>query len=194
MTHPTLRRLLPTVAMLLALPAFAADTYKIDPVHSLVGFKVKHLGLASVHGRFTKFAGTLVVDPADISKSSVDVTIDTASITTENEMRDNHLRTPDFFDAAKFPAITFKSNSVKQVSPGQLEVTGTFTLKGTAKTVVIPVKDWSTKPGMQPNSMNAGLEATLTIDRNDYKVGISKFDAVVSNNVEISLEVEANRQ
>jgi polyisoprenoid-binding protein YceI len=189
----TPRRLSAVLALVLALPA-AAETYKIDPVHSAVGFRVKHMAVTRVNGRFTKFSGTINLDPANVSKSTVDVTIDAASIATDNDMRDKHLRTPDFFDADKYPAITFKSTSVKEVAKGQLEVTGTFTLKGVSKTIVIPVKDWGTAPGMQPNSMNAGMEASLVINRADFNVGVSKFDAVVGKDVEINLTVEANRQ
>jgi polyisoprenoid-binding protein YceI len=193
MTHLTPRRIAAALALLASLPAFAADTYKIDPVHSSVGFRVTHLLVTKVNGRFTKFSGAITVDQANLAKSSVDVAIETDSIRTDNDTRDNHLRTPDFFDAAKYPAITFKSTSVKQVAPDQLDVTGTLTIKGVSKTVVVPVKNWITAPGMAPNSMNAGLEATLKIDRSEFNVGISKFDAVISKDVELNLTVEANK-
>ena len=102
---------------LAALPALAQDVYKIDPVHSEVSFKIRHL-LAKTSGRFTKFGGTIKVDTADISKSSVEVSIDAASINTDNEGRDKHLKTADFFDVEKFPTITFKSTSVKSIKTG----------------------------------------------------------------------------
>ena len=194
MTH-TASRLLAATALLLALPTFAADTFQIDPVHSNVGFRVTHLLVTKVNGKFSKTAGTIVLDPADITKSSVNVTIDAASINTDNDARDNHLRTPDFFDAAKFPTITFKSTSVKEVAKGELEVTGTFTLKGVSKTIVVPVKNWVTAPNpMKPGGALAGLEANLKINREDFNVGISKFDAVVSKDVEININVEASKQ
>ena len=194
MTH-TASRLLAATALLLALPTFAADTFQIDPVHSNVGFRVTHLLVTKVNGKFSKTAGTIVLDPADITKSSVNVTIDAASINTDNDARDNHLRTPDFFDAAKFPTITFKSTAVKEVAKGELEVTGTFTMKGVSKTIVVPVKNWVTAPNpMKPGGALAGLEANLKINREDFNVGISKFDAVVSKDVEININVEASKQ
>ena len=195
MTHTAARRLLSAAALLLALPAFAADTFQIDPVHSNVGFRVTHMLVSKVNGKFSKASGTITLDPANLAKSSVDVTIDAASINTDNDARDNHLRTPDFFDAAKYPAITFKSTSVKEVAKGELEVTGTFTMKGVSKTIVVPVRNWVTAANpMKPGSQVAGLEATLKINREDYNVGVSKFDAVVGKDVEINLNVEAVKQ
>ena len=195
MTHTAARRLLSAAALLLALPAFAADTFQIDPVHSNVGFRVTHMLVSKVNGKFSKASGTITLDSADITKSSVNVTIDAASINTDNDARDNHLRTPDFFDAAKFPAITFKSTAVKEVAKGELEVTGIFTMKGVSKTIVVPVKNWVTAPNpMKPGGVMAGLEASLKINREDFNVGISKFDAVVGKDVEINLNVEASKQ
>ena len=133
----TFRTLLATLA-LAAVPALAQDVYKIDPVHSEVSFKVGHL-LAKTSGRFSKFAGTIKVDTADISRSSVDVTIEAASITTDNEARDKHLKSAEFFDVEKFPTITFKSTSVKEVAKGKLEITGNFTMHGVTKRITFPI-------------------------------------------------------
>jgi polyisoprenoid-binding protein YceI len=189
MRHP-LRALLATLA-LAALPALAQDTYKIDPVHSEVSFKIRHL-LSKTSGRFTKFSGTIKVDPADMSKSSVEVTIDAATINTDNEKRDTHLRSPDFFDVAKFPTITFKSTSVKEVAKGKLEVTGDFTLHGVTKQITIPITNAGTQPGMQPGSVVAGFtDGTVTLNRNDY--GIKAYPGALGEDVVISLNVEAGR-
>ncbi len=189
MRHP-LRALLATLA-LAALPALAQDAYTIDPVHSEVSFKIRHL-LAKTSGRFTKFSGTIKVDPADMSKSSVEVTIDASSINTDNEKRDAHLRTPDFFDVAKYPTITFKSTSVKEVAKGKLEVTGNFTMHGVTKQITIPITNAGTQPGMQPGTVVAGfVDGSLTLNRYDF--GIKTYPGALGEEVAISLNVEAHK-
>ena len=190
MNHRSTRRLLSAFALVLALPALAADTYKIDSVHSEVGFRIRHL-VSKTSGRFAKFEGTIVVDSQDISKSSVDVTIAAASIGTDSEGRDKHLKGPDFFDVDKFPSVTFKSTAVKEVAKGKLEVTGTFTLHGVAKTIVIPVSNNGTAPGMKPGSVVAGFEGAVKINRSDY--GIKTYLGAVGDEVEITLNVEAGK-
>lgn len=189
MRHP-FRVLLASLA-LAALPALAQDTYKIDPVHSEVSFKIRHL-LAKTSGRFTKFSGTIKVDTADISKSSVEVSIEVASINTDNADREKHLKSPDFFDVEKYPTITFKSTSVKEVVKGKLEVTGDFTLHGVTKRITFPVTNAGTQPGMQPGTVVAGfIDGALTINRNDY--GIKAFPGALGDEVAISLNVEAGK-
>jgi polyisoprenoid-binding protein YceI len=189
MRHP-FRVLLASLA-LAALPAMAQDTYKIDPVHSEASFKIRHL-LAKASGRFTKFAGTIKVDTADISKSSVEVTIEAASINTDNADRDKHLKSPDFFDVEKFPTITFKSTAVKEVAKGKLEITGDFTLHGVTKRITFPITNAGTMAGMQPGSVVAGFtDGALTINRNDY--GIKTFPGALGDDVAISLNIEAGQ-
>lgn len=189
MRHPF--RVLLTSLALAALPALAQDTYKIDPVHSEVSFKIRHL-LAKTSGRFTKFSGTIKVDTADISKSSVEVTIEVASINTDNADREKHLKSPDFFDVEKYPTITFKSTSVKEVVKGKLEVTGDFTLHGVTRRITFPITNAGTQPGMQPGTVVAGfIDGALTINRNDY--GIKTFPGALGDEVAISLNVEAGK-
>jgi polyisoprenoid-binding protein YceI len=189
MRHPF--RAVLAVLALAALPALAQDTYKIDPVHSEVSFKIRHL-LAKVSGRFTKFSGDIKIDTKDINKSSVEVSIEVASINTDNESRDKHLKTPDFFDAEKFPAITFKSTSVKEVAKGKLEVTGDFTLHGVTKRITFPITNAGTQPGMKPGTVVAGfIDGALTINRNDF--GIKTFPGALGDDVVISLNVEAGK-
>lgn len=189
MRHP-LRALLAVLA-LAALPALAQDAYTIDPVHSEVSFKIRHL-LAKTSGRFTKFSGTIRVDPADMSKSSVEVTIDAASINTDNEKRDAHLRSPAFFDVAKYPTITFKSTSVKEVAKGKLEVTGAFTMHGVTKQITIPITHAGTQPGMQPGTVVAGfVDGSVTLNRNDF--GIKTYPGALGEDVVITLNVEAQK-
>jgi polyisoprenoid-binding protein YceI len=189
MRHPF--RAVLAVLALAALPALAQDTYKIDPVHSEVSFKIRHL-LAKVSGRFTKFSGDIKIDTKDISKSSVEVSIEVASLNTDNESRDKHLKTPDFFDVEKFPAITFKSTSVKEVAKGKLEVTGDFTLHGVTKRITFPITNAGTQPGMKPGTVVAGFtDGALTINRNDF--GIKTFPGALGDDVAISLNVEAGK-
>jgi polyisoprenoid-binding protein YceI len=194
-------RLLPALALALALPALtlaqarqaaAPATYSIDPVHSSVSFKIKHLLVSNVQGRFTKFQGAIKMDPANLASSSVDVTIDAASVNTNEDARDKHLRTDTFFDVAKFPTITFKSTSVAPGANGALAVTGQFTLHGVTKTITLPVTGWATAPGMKPGSVVAGGEAVLTLKRSDY--GMSSMIGPVGDEVQITLNVEADKQ
>jgi polyisoprenoid-binding protein YceI len=190
MRHPF--RVLFASLALAALPALAGqDTYKIDPVHSEVSFKVSHL-LAKVSGRFTKFEGIIKVDTADISKSSVVVTIDAASLTTDNETRDKDLKSPNFFDVAKFPTITFKSTAVKEVAKGKLEITGDFTLHGVTKRITFPITNAGTQAGMAPGTVVAGfIDGALTLNRNEF--GIKTFPGVIGETVAVSLNAEAGK-
>lgn len=193
MTRPV-RLMLP--ALLLVAPAFAVDTYKIDAVHSEVGFKVRHL-VSRTSGRFTKFEGTIQLDEKNIGNSSVDVNIDVASINTDNASRDGHLKSPDFFDAAKFPTITFKSTSVKEVSKGQLQVTGDFTMHGITKRITLPITSLG---GIATpfKDFRAGFEGSLKLNRQEFGVKWNKTldagGAVLGDDVEISLAIEAVKQ
>ena len=175
------------------LPVLAGDTYRIDPVHSEVGFKVRHF-LSKTPGRFSKFQGTIQMDEKDISKSSVEVSIDVASISTDNEGRDKHLKSPDFFDVEKFPAITFKSTAVKEVAKGKLEITGDFTMHGVTKRITFPITNLGTQAS--PMGVRGGfVDGTLKINRKDFGVLWNKTldsgGTMLSDEVEIALNVEA---
>ncbi|MBK8724779.1 MAG: YceI family protein [Holophagaceae bacterium] len=176
-----------------ALPALAGDTYKIDATHSEIGFKVRHF-LSKTPGRFAKFQGTIQIDDKDMAKSSVEVSIDVASISTDNENRDKHLKSPDFFDAEKFPVITFKSTSVKEVAKGQLEVTGDFTMRGVTRKITFPITNLGTQAS--PMGVRAGfVDGTLRINRKDFGVIWNKVldngGTMLSDDVDITLNVEA---
>ncbi|MDE3033519.1 MAG: YceI family protein [Acidobacteriota bacterium] len=189
MRHPL--RILFAALALAALPATAQDVYRIDPVHSEMAFSIRHL-LAKTSGRFTKFSGEIHLDTKDITKSTVEVTIDAASINTDSTMRDNDLRSPRFFDVAKYPTITFKSTAVKEVAKGKLEITGTFTMHGVTKQITFPITDAGTGPGMRPGSVVAGfIDGALTINRDDY--GITTYSGMIGNDVAITLNVEADK-
>lgn len=186
-----IRSLIPALLAVVALPALAQDVYKIDAVHSQVGFKVRHF-VAKAAGRFAKFEGVIKVDTADISKSSVEVSIDAASVNTDNEGRDKHLRSADFFETDKYPTITFKSTSVKEVAKGKLEITGDLTMKGVTKKVTFPITNAGTRE-VKPGKVVGGfIDGALKVNRMDY--GIKYGPAVVGEEVEIELNIEAGKQ
>lgn len=175
------------LAFVLSLPLAGMDAYSIDAVHSEVSFRIRHL-VSKTPGRFTRFQGTIQVDEKDLAKSSVDVSIEAASINTDNEARDKHLRNPDFFDVAKFPTITFKSVAVKVEGPGRVLVTGDLTMHGVTKRITIPVGIMGTTKGMQ-GEIRGGFSGDVKLNRNDY--GITTYPGVLGEDVDISLNIEA---
>ena len=183
-------------AAALSLPGLAAAApYKIDTAHSTVGFKVRHLMVSTVRGKFNKFSGTVDFDPANPAAIRIDATIDAASIDTGNGKRDDHLRSPEFFDVAKFPTLSFKSKKAVQAG-GKVKVTGDLTMHGVTREVVLDVEG-PTKPVTDPwGNVKIGAEAETTINRQDFKLNWSAAtktgEAVVSDNVTIVLEIEAD--
>ncbi len=185
----------------LALAAFAAvpaahaqDTYTIDPVHSSIAFKVKHMMVSDVKGEFETFSGTIKLDPKNPENSSVEVTIEAASVSTNNEKRDGHLKSADFFDVEKFPALTFKSKKVEKKGD-QWVATGDLTMHGVTKEIELPFT-LSGPMAIGPGSV-LGVSASTELNRQDYGVSWNKsLDAggvVVSDKVRIELEVEAKK-
>lgn len=170
----------------------AVETYVIDPVHSSVGFTVRHL-FSQVPGSFTKFNGTLTVDRDNLENSSVEATIEIGSVNTAADKRDAHLKSPDFFDAAKFPTITFKSKSWKKTGADTYDVTGDLTIKDVTKSVVLAVKVLGFGPGMMPNSAVSGWEGTTTLVRTDFGVnGPAMLGKAVGDEVKVTISVEAD--
>ena len=181
---------LAALALGLASTASAAvETYVADPAHSSVNFSIRHF-FTNVPGRFTKFSATLTVDRDNLEKSSAEATIEIASVKTEAPDRDAHLQKPEFFDAAQFPTMTFKSKSWKKTGADAFAVTGDLTIKGVTKEVVLNVKSLGFGPGMQPGSMLSGWEGSLTVNRSDF--GVSAFPKVVGEEVAITINVEAD--
>jgi len=174
---------------------YAAPTvYDIDTAHSSATFKVKHLSISTVSGGFGKVSGKMTWDQADPTKSSVEATIDAASIDTQNGGRDEHLKSPDFFDVATHPTITFKSTKVEAAGEGRLKVTGDLTLRGVTKPVVLDVEG-PVAPIKDPRgNMKTGATATTKINRQDFGVSWSKTldggGLVVSDDVWITIELE----
>jgi polyisoprenoid-binding protein YceI len=172
----------------LVLPAATwADTYSIDPAHTYPNFTINHLGFSTLHGRFGKTSGTITMDQAK-GTGSVDIVIDTASIDTGFAKRDDHLRSPDFFNAAEFPEITFKSTKVAFSGKGAT-VTGDLTMKGVTKSVTLNVD--SINCGVHPFNKKqvCGFNATGQVKRSDF--GIKYALPAVGDEVNLTLEVEA---
>ncbi|MFZ4855946.1 MAG: YceI family protein [Desulfuromonadaceae bacterium] len=179
----------------LALPAFAfASTWTIDPDHSNVGFKVRHLMVTNVKGSFEKFTGTVEIDDKDITKSKVEVSIDTNSINTNVQKRDEHLRSADFFDVAKFPTMNFVSKKVAKAGKDNLKVTGDLTLHGVTKQVVLDVEGPAKESKDPWGNIRSGATANTKINRKDFGLSWNKAletgGVAVGEEVTITLEIE----
>ena len=183
---------LAALALGLASTASAAvETYAIDPVHSSVAFSIRHF-VSKVPGSFTKFAGTITVDRANLANSSVDATIEVGSVSTASEARDKHLKTPDFFDAEKFATITFKSKAWKATGESTFDVTGDLTIHGVTKEVVLKVTSLGFGPGSR-GAMLSGWEATTAIKKSDFGVnGPAMLGAALGEDVAITIGIEAD--
>ncbi len=177
------------------LTASAQETYKIDPVHSAIGFKVRHF-FSYVNGSFRKFEGAINLDSDHPEKSSVNATIDVASIDTKNDNRDNDLRGTDFFDVAKYATITFKSRSVKQTGADSADVIGNLTMHGVTKEITLHVKFLGKGKGMGGKPISGWQVTTEPLKRSEYGLTWSKMvegTAAVGEEVTISIDVEADK-
>jgi polyisoprenoid-binding protein YceI len=190
------RRMLVVSAVALSAPVLAA-TWQIDPAHSNVSFSVRHMMVSNVRGEFTKVSGTVEGDEKAPAQATITATIDATSISTREAKRDEHLKSADFLDVAKYPTITFKSKKIEP-SGSQFKVTGDLTLHGVTKEVVLDVSD-VTQPIKDPmGKTRAGAHATTKIDRKDFDVNWSKAmdggGLVVGDDVAITIDVEATTQ
>jgi polyisoprenoid-binding protein YceI len=187
--------LLAGLATALSLPASAAASdWKIDPQHSSAQFAVRHMAISTVRGAFSKVTGTVALDDKDITKSTVDVSIDVSTVDTREPARDNDLRSDRFFDVAHYPTLTFKSKKVEQVAPGKLKVTGDLTIRGVTKEVVLDV-DGPTAPVKDPwGNQRVAVNATTKINRQDYGVKwnatLDNGGVVVGDDVNITIDAE----
>ena len=166
----------------------AVETFSIDPVHTWVGFSVSHF-FTKVPGYFSKVKGTIVVDRSNLENSTVEALIEVASITTNTKMRDDDLRSTNFFAAAAFPAMTFKSKSWKSTGGDTYDVAGVLTMKNVTKEVVLKVTSLGFGPGMN-GAVISGWEATLTLDRRDFD--ITADQGAIGNTVDVLINVEAD--
>lgn len=189
-----LKRLLAVVVAtaLLAVSAGAAE-WEIDKAHSSIGFSVSHLVIAKVKGNFGDYSGSFSFEPDKLATGTVEMTVQIASVDTDDAKRDEHLRSPDFFDAENFPEMTFKSKSVHDVDGNRFKLTGDLTIRGTTKEVTFDCEFRGVVTDPWGNT-KAGFGATAKIDRQDFGVKWNKsLDAggvVVGNEVTISLELE----
>ena len=171
----------------------ATSTWNVDASHSQVGFAVKHLVISNVRGEFGAYQGKVVLDDADVTRSTVEATIDVNSVNTKVADRDAHLKSPDFFDVAKYPSITFKSTKVAKAGKDQLKVTGDLTLHGVTKPVVLDVSTSPEVKGMYGETRRA-FAATTKISRKDYGLTWNKLveaGPAVGDEVTIALDLEA---
>jgi polyisoprenoid-binding protein YceI len=179
--------------LLTGVSAFAqSSSWTIDKNHSQVNFAIKHMGVSTVRGSISGVTGTVVWDEKDPSKSSVEATIDATTVSTNNEARDKHLKSPDFFNVEKFPTLTFKSTSVSGAS-GKLQVIGDLTLAGVTKSVTLDV-DGPTPPIKgQGGKMVTGFSATGTLKRSDFNFGSKFGSAMLGDDVKFTIDVEAGK-
>jgi polyisoprenoid-binding protein YceI len=177
-----------TALAMAATAAAQAGTWQIDPNHTAAQFSVKHLGVSTVRGAFTKVSGSAKHDPADPSKDSLDATIEAASLDTRVEMRDKDLRSPHFFEVEKYPTITFHSRQAKVTGPGKLQFIGDLTIHGVTKEVVLDVDGPSAAIKDPWGNQRIGASATTKIIRQDF--GITSAPGVVGDEITITIDVE----
>ena len=168
----------------------AANTYEIDTAHSMIIFRAKHNGITYNYGRFNEFTGKLMIDETDISKSTVEFEVKTASVDTANKKRDQHLRSPDFFSAKQFPVITFKSTKVamKEGKEDVLEVTGDLDLLGVKKSITVDVEITGKGKGRNGESL-IGFQGIFTIKRSEF--GMTYGVGSISDDIRLIVTIEA---
>lgn len=172
-----------------ASPTGDSGTYNFDKAHSVIGFKVKHNGLVEIPGYFRDFTGSVNYDAKDVARSTVEFSAKTASVDTGVSARDNHLKTPDFFDVANNPDITFKSTKVEKRGK-QWMLTGDFTLRGVTKSLTFPFEISGFLPATERGAARMGFTAETKINRRDFGVNYG-LDAVVSDQIGIVIQIEA---
>jgi polyisoprenoid-binding protein YceI len=180
--------------VLSATTAFAqTSTWTIDKNHSEVNFQIRHAAVSTVRGSISGITGSVTWNEKDLSKASVTATLDATTVSTNNEARDKHLKSPDFFNVEKFPTLTFKSTSVVRAD-GKLKVIGDLTLAGVTKSVTLDV-DGPTAPvkGMQ-GGLVTGFSATGTIKRSDFGLGTKYSEPIISDEVKFTIDVEADQK
>jgi polyisoprenoid-binding protein YceI len=187
------------ITLLVILPQIAmAEAWKIDQAHTTVEFKIRHLMVSWVKGVFTDVAGTVDIDSANLEKSAVKVRIETASVNTNNQKRDDDLRSPNFFEAAKFPAMTFVSRQVEVANGQPVKIIGDLTIRDVTREVELVVEDFSQTVTDPWGNTRRGASATTKINRSDYGLtwnrALEAGGVVVGDEVHISLEVELIKQ
>ncbi len=179
--------------MLIASNAYAVD-YAIDESHSSANFAIRHMMVSNVRGQFSNIKGTVTYDPANPASSKVEATLDSATINTQNQKRDDHLKSPDFFDVAKFPSIKYVSKKVEQVSPGKLKVTGDLSIHGVTKEVVLDVDGPTDEVMDMQGKPRRGATASAKLNRKDFGLTWNKVleagGVAVGEEVTITIDLE----
>ena len=175
-----------------ASPAAPADEFEIDPVHSSVIYKVRHMGVSNFYGTFKEIGGQISMDAKDPTKSSVTFTIQAASIDSRNPKRDQDLSGPDFFSVKEFPTIEFKSTSVKPAGKDGYDVTGKFTMHGVTKDLTLKVQQVGTAEGQ--HGKIAGYETHTTLKRSDYGMDAGVANGMIGDEVEVTVSVEVHAE
>ncbi|MGK2857783.1 MAG: YceI family protein [Thermoanaerobaculia bacterium] len=192
------RSLILAIAIVAMMPlvASAADFYVVDKTHSDVSFKVRHL-VANTPGRFTDYSANIALEPSDLTKSTVEFTIQAASIDTDNADRDKHLRTEDFFWVEKHPTLTFKSEKIVKTGNDEFDVTGTLTMRGVSKRITVPVEFGGFMKDPWGND-KAGFTMDFKVNRKDFGINWNKAldqgGVVLGEDVKISLSLELNKK
>jgi polyisoprenoid-binding protein YceI len=164
------------------------QTYNLDPNHSSAQFSVKHMGISTVRGAFTKVSGMVEYDPNDLAKSSIEATIDATSVDTRVEMRDNDLRSDHFLEVAKYPTITFRSKRIEAAGPGKLKAVGDLTIHGVTKEVTLDIEGPS-QPMKDPKGMtHLGASASTAINRRDF--GVNGAPGMVGDDIALTIDTE----
>jgi polyisoprenoid-binding protein YceI len=175
-------------SLALASTAFAQTAWQIDPNHTSAQFSVRHLGVSTVRGAFTKVTGSAKYDASDPSKTALEAVIDASSVDTRVEMRDNDLRSPNFLEVAKYPTITFHSKKASASGAGKMQITGDLTIHGVTKEVVLDV-DGPSVPMKDPwGNQRIGASATTKVNREDF--GVNGLPAVVGDDITITIDAE----
>lgn len=182
---------LAALLMTLAQAAHAADVFTVDPVHSSVSFMVSHAGISYIHGRFNDYSGKFIIDQADPANSSFAMSIKIASIDTNNQKRDDHLRAADYFDAAKYPTMSFESTQVKPVKDGY-EVTGNLTMRGVTKPVTLHLKGGEKEVEFPKGTKRIGFVTTPVVKRSDF--GLTAGIPAIGDDVYIKIGVEGVKE
>ena len=172
--------------------------WQVDPAHSAAHFSVRHLMISNVRGEFTKLSGSALIDPADPAKSSVEITIEAASVNTREPQRDEHLRSADFFDVAKYPALTFRSKRVEALGAENFKLTGDLTIHGVTKEVTFSVEGPTAAIKDPWGNIRAGVTASAKINRKDFGLVWNALTeaggVVVGEEVKITIEAELIKQ
>ncbi len=171
--------------------AGVADRYKVDPVHSVVIFKISHDNAGTFFGRFNKVAGVFELSGENPSSSTLEFTLDAESVDTANDARDKHLRSADFFNAKQYAAATFKSTAVRKTGEGAFEATGDLTLLGVTRPVTVAITSARTATSSNGRKPIAGFEATFTVKRSDF--GMTKYAASLGDEVTVFAGIEGGR-